>query len=457
MNRAAFCLLLLFPVGTYTSAEPVPEPHTRHDFAAIGAKGTPLNYRRRGKPGAKPPLKDGRLQLLFGRAEHKTSAAFRRTAKGARRTIDASFTLSMKGQNEGVCFALLHTGRFDVKGAAWDPQPPRKTAPELLATPDWAEPNVWDSFAVGFDVRNPKDEDWFNENGNFYGRPEREISLHFAGRELFNRLCPVELNDGTDKHIGIGVAFVTGGAEVTVTVDETAVYERHFVPHLLPYEARVAFGAHGTGEAFLDDVEVKFGVEAGHSPPPLVVPALRKAWVKQGAALHTETVDLLPATVPAERIVLTVTYHGPMARDYWDRNAAVYVWDGEERFELARLITPFMLFAREYRYDIDVTDFSPLLYGQRKLGVMVGSNVARGFLIDATLSYYRKPAGAPSRPAVLAVRNLWNGHARFNQPQKMAEFLAAREIEIPPGATSAAVRFTTTGHGVMEFTKIDRR
>ena len=69
-------------------------------------------------------------------------------------------------------------------------------------------------------MRNPKDEDWFNENGNFYGRPEREVSLHLAGREVFNALCPVEIATGEPVDFRVLVDFVTGGAEVTVSVGD---------------------------------------------------------------------------------------------------------------------------------------------------------------------------------------------------------------------------------------------
>ena len=446
MRAIAFLLLAL----------PAAAQATRNDFSDDSGQ-TPFVFRRRAKTDAKPDLKDGRLQMLFGRSEQKCSAGFERTAEGTFRRIEAKFRATLQGQNEGFGFALLHTGRFGRKGAAWDPQPTRRTPPEALRTPDWAEPNLQDSFAVGFDVKNPKDEDWFNENGNHYGRPEREVSLHFAGREVFNVSCPVEIATGEPIDFRVVVDFVTGGAEVTVSVGEASVYDRRFVPHMLPYESRVAFGAHGTGEAFLDDVRVAYSRPAEPTPAPIVVEAFHRAWVRKGKSTVTQEVDLLPAAVDAERIVMTVTYRGPMQRDYWDRKAAVYAWDDAgTRFEIARVTTPFMLFDTAYAYDIDVTAFAPLLSGKRKMGVMIGSNVARGFLVDVDLTYYRRPADVPAAPAAVKFENLWSGKALFNKKGHVEKFFEEKSVSVPKDAKKAFVRIVVSGHGVMEFTKLGR-
>ena len=451
MRRALAILLLAQAV----QAEEAAPAKTVNDFSG-GEEQTAFVFRQKGKAG-KPTLKDGRAQMLFGRSEHKTSAAFERTAAGESRRIEATFRVSLSGQNEGFSFALLHTGRFDTKGAAWDPQPTRKTPPEALRTPDWAEPNLWDSLAIGFDTWNPKDEDWFNANGNFYGRPEREVSLHWDGREIANTLCPTELATGEPLDVRVEVEFVTGGAEVSVQVGEAKAYDRRFIPHVLPYESRAAFGFHGKGEAFLDDVSVSFEPLPKPMPAPISVEALRKAWAAPGRGLVKREVDLLPESVRTDRIVLTVTYSGPMQRDYWDRGAAVYAWDEEgTRFEICRVTTPFMLWDTTYRYDADVTHFAPLLQGRRTLAVMVGSNVGRGFLVDVSLTYYRRPAGEPPGSRVLMLRNLWTGRAHFNKPDQLKQFFAQQSAPVPTGAKRAFVRICVSGHGIMEFTKLGR-
>ena len=451
--RRALPILLLF--SFVARSEESASTATANDFSGDEGR-TAFVFRRKGKA-ADPSLKDGRMQTLFGRSEHKTSVAFERTASGESRRIEATFRVSLSGQNEGFSFALLHTGRFDTKGAAWDPQPTRKTPPEALRTPDWAEPNLWDSLAIGFDTWSPKDEDWFNANGNFYGRPEREVSLHWDGREIANVLCPTELATGELTDIRVVVEFVTGGAEVTVHVGETRVYERRFIPHVLPYESRAAFGFHGKGEAFLDDVRVGFEALPTPMPAPISVEALRKAWAAPGRGLVKREVDLLPQSVEVDRIVLTVTYSGPMQRDYWDRGAAVYAWDEEgTRFEICRVTTPFMLWDTAYRYDVDVTHLAPLLQGRRTLAIMVGSNVGCGFLVDVSLTYYRRPAGAPRGPEVLKLENLWTGRAHFNKAGHVKEFFAQQSVSVPEGAKRAFVRICVSGHGIMEFTKLGR-
>ena len=87
---------------------------TRNDFSG-GEGQTPFVFRKRAKADAKPVLKDGRLQMLFGRAEQKCSAGFERTVEGPFRRIEAGFRATLSGQNEGFSFALLHTGRFGQK------------------------------------------------------------------------------------------------------------------------------------------------------------------------------------------------------------------------------------------------------------------------------------------------------------------------------------------------------
>jgi hypothetical protein len=451
-------LVLLFVALPALAEETPADARTHNDFS--GKEGqTPFVFRQRGKPGADPVLKEGRLQLLFGRAEQKCSIAFERTAEGARRRIEARFKMALQGQNEGYCLALLHTGRFDTKGAMWDPQPARKTPTEEMRTPDWAEPNLWDSLAIGFDVRNPKSEDWFNEDGNFYDRPQREVSLHWSGREVANRLCEAEIATGEPVAVHVVVEFVVGGAEVTVEVGGKKIYDHHFLPHVMPYECRVGLGAHGTGEAFLDDVEVSFGEAAAPMPAPINVQAIARWWVRRGKGnnLAKGEVELLPNSVAVDRIIMTVVYRGPMHRDYWDRNAAVYAFgDDGTRYEVARIITPFMLWDTEYRYDLDVTHFAPLLFGKRSMAVMVGSAVARGFLVDVHLTYYRRPSDMPVGPEVVSVHNLWSGKALFNKKGQIETFFEARKVKAPEGAKRALVRITVTGHGVMEFTKLGR-
>ena len=67
----------------------------------------------------------------------------------------------------------------------------------------WDEPNAAHAISIGFDVHNPPptamepDEKgrvmgWFDAAGNWYDRPQREISVHANSRERLNVLSDVE-------------------------------------------------------------------------------------------------------------------------------------------------------------------------------------------------------------------------------------------------------------------------
>jgi hypothetical protein len=104
-------------------------------------------------------------------------------------------------------------------------------AEKFVSLPDAAEPNLPNSFAVGIDLSNPKETNPFNANGNIYGRPEREISIHFNGVEIDNRYCPSELRN---QPIWVRLENVTGGSLVSVRAGSTKVYDRFFLRLLNP-------------------------------------------------------------------------------------------------------------------------------------------------------------------------------------------------------------------------------
>lgn len=428
----------------------------REDFAALPDEPS-WSWHRWEKPDATAAIEDGRLQLLFGRSEHESSVAFPRVAAGGHRRIEARFTLAMEGQVEGACFALLPTSRHGLDGPAWNPGPPRRTPEETRRPPSWAEPNLPGTLALGIDLRDPVDEDWFNENGNILDRPQRQLSLHWDGREVANVLSPVELGGGAPVEFELAVDFVTGGAEVSVAVNGESAYDRYFVAHVLPHETRACVAAHGKGVAFLDEVHADWKRPAAHSPVPIVVQAARDAWCKPGDSTRSVLVDLPAVAAEAERIVLTLTYDGGIERDYWDRNATVRILDESgEAHEIARVITPFMRWKRRYRYDVDVTDFAPLLRGTRRMEIFAGANVGDGFAIDADLVFYRRPKDVPALPRTIAIEKLWSGTANFQQVGAVAAFFDERRVRVPRGAKSAFVRIVVTGHGQMEFRPNER-
>ncbi|MFY8051466.1 MAG: hypothetical protein ACOVP2_02515, partial [Armatimonadaceae bacterium] len=63
---------------------------------------------------------------------------------------------------------------------------------------DPVEPNAPGVLRIGIDTSNPRPfgsmrEVWFGPAGNIDDRPQREISLHWNGREVANRFCEEEL------------------------------------------------------------------------------------------------------------------------------------------------------------------------------------------------------------------------------------------------------------------------
>src|SRR5690606_12306432 len=125
---------------------------------------------------------------------------------------------------------------------------------------------------------------------------------------------------------------------------------------------------------------------------------------------YEEEVHLLPTGLEYERVIMTLRLKPMVERDEWDRLGHVWVWDNETRIELARILTPFMLWGTSYEYVCDVTDFGYLLDGRRKMGVDLGANVGKGFVFDLEFSYYRRPRDVAPLPKVHSVQNVWSGN-----------------------------------------------
>ncbi|MCA9490032.1 MAG: ATP-binding cassette domain-containing protein, partial [Myxococcales bacterium] len=115
-------------------------------------------------------------------------------------------------------------------------------------------------------------------------------------------------------------------------------------------------------------------------------------------------------------------------RDEWDRLGHVWVWDNEDRFELARILTPFQLWGETYEYVCDVSDFGHLLDGARKIGVDLGANVGNGFAFDLEFSYYRHDEGVAWLPKVVKVQNVWSGNADFKSEDSLAKTFGKRTV-----------------------------
>ncbi len=404
-----------------------------------------------------PPLvSEGGLQLLTGQKGENNSAAWPVVAPGSYRRIEAELSFRLDPAAHGFSLMLLHSNHFHSSGPAFElykPMPlPGHPKP---AAPHWDEPNLWGSFALAVDTHNPPTDDPFDAAGNVHKRPQREISLHYDGKELANAFCEPMLTGADSVKLQLTIEFVTGGAEVSVDVDGHAVYERHFLPHLLPYEARVALGAWGAdgGTLRIDSLRVHWLRPAAESPPALTVEVVRRGGTRPAGEHAQSSYELLPEGIELERVLLHYRLNPLVKRDEWDRLGWLYVWDGDARYELALILTPFRMWGAVYEYVIDVTDFAWLLQGRRKLDF----GPRRGFVTDVSFTAYRRPADVEPLPRVVGMANVWNGAAHFNNPASVEATFGVRRIPVPAEARGAKLRICVTGHGgTAEFKPLQR-
>ena len=163
---------------------------------------------------------------------HASSIAFDRTITGPQNAVSAHFDLFAGFGADGGAFALLNTANYGTSG-----QGP--------TSPPWEEPNLTNSFAVGFDVYD-----------NIY-----EVSLHWAGAVRAVK----QVYDYRDKGwvpVDVDLQYVPGGAYVYLDIAGRPIYTGEFIAGMTPYEARAAFGARTGGTTMMfqvDNIDVQMG------------------------------------------------------------------------------------------------------------------------------------------------------------------------------------------------------
>ncbi len=315
-------------------------------------------------------------------------------------------------------------------------------APEATApVTDWVEPSASGVLALGFDTDNPPSKNIFNADGNIYNRPQREISLHWNGTEIANRLCPVELKGAqAQSSVKWRVEAVVGGAEITVRVGDTTVYDHYFLP-----EYRLAEGStlRTGGEAVLSSIKTRWSGKGKESAAPTRVTAFDKQVNnKDHHHLIADAVSFPAETKGVGRVVCTLTLAAtPQGLDPWDRAAAVYLYDEKgERFEILRYMTPYR---KGWQWKMDVTDYLPLLTGKKKMEVAC-ETWGEGWLVSVDFDFY--PGELKRVP--YKVLNLWNTTATIGEANKpLDKSIPARTIAIDKATKQARVRMTVTGHG----------
>ncbi|MHC4847175.1 MAG: peptide-N-glycosidase F-related protein [Planctomycetota bacterium] len=383
-----------------------------------------------------PSVDEGTYSLLDKKGTHRQSnaIAFDCAQKGAFESTMLFCKLRVLEGGDGGAFVFLNTAEYGGRGAA----------PFVKS---WVEPNLRRSFAVGIDVHNPKNEEMFGEWGNYRGMPEREISLHWDGREIVKRTAPEEFR-GDWAECQVVVQHVVGGAEVTVRIGSATVYERYFIAGLLPYESRLAIGA-GTRADVATEFDVKEATFVKKGPArkrrvPKHFEIFNHVLTNNSKTAYESTVELPPSSWEFGRVILTLEIHdaGPNW-DEWDRNGEISLFDDEgKKWGIVPFITSYRT---KCHWKVDVTHFRPWLAGKRKFEVRAGTNFYknRGYMMSVALDYYH---GKPELEAY-RVEPVWVGTAKYKSAENhFQDFFADREIAVDETAKAARIFTTTTGH-----------
>ncbi|MBL8086994.1 MAG: hypothetical protein JNM85_02845 [Chthonomonas sp.] len=306
--------------------------------------------------------------------------------------------------------------------------------------PDWVEPNVPGLLGIGFDSLNPKTQDMFNADGNWYGRPEQEVSIHWNGREVANRLSPVAVRSEAGQRYRVRSESVVGGSEVSVWVGESAVFDRFFVPGMKPRLDAWMVGGYQVAEA--TGATTTFGSRPVNLEEPIKVSVFNQEVNNAQRHRFNQMVELPERLRGVGRVVATFRL-GPTAAgiDRWDRLGQIFlVPEKGDRVELLRFITPYR---KGWEWKVDVTDFLPLLTGKTSFEY-VCETWGEGWSVDLDLEFsFGKRAWIPTN-----VQNLWSGVVVLGDPTNPTESQLPT-LNLPRiGANERAeLRWVVTGHG----------
>ncbi len=312
---------------------------------------------------------------------------------------------------------------------------------------DVAEPNVSGGFGVGFDLHNPRERDPFNANGNIYGRPEREVSLHWNGTEIANRLSPVEIRSDKAQETRIKVEWTIGGSLVSVWVGKTAIYDRFLVPKMRPLKSSWNLvGAQG-------DVKLSYG--RGKKEEASQKVRVFDAEINDvNRHRFTKSVQLPEKVDRVGRLVGTLKL-GPTPKgiDPWDRSASLSLKDQNgKRFEVLRCMTPYR---KGWTWQLDLTHLLPLLQGKKELSWDC-ETWGEGWAVTFDLEYFEGRLA----PKPVAVIPLWQNTYEIGTKKPLP---ASQSLDVP-SFKRAQIYTTVSGHGMnpntgnaAEFIKLWRK
>lgn len=343
-------------------------------------------------------------------------------------TWEANFELKLPYKSKGA-------------GIGWFP----KSADTSKVT--WDEPNVPGGLSIGFDSENPPSQDWFNADGNIDNKPQHEVSIHWNGMEIANRLSSVDFRSPYTKNVSVKVRFVTGGAMVDVAIEQTAVFKDYFVPTCLTFDAKLE-GSEVTNSPSITKLTHKESGRALESSPPTTVSIFSSALTDAKSHSQTSLITVPPSLYGKDglfrgRIIARLKLHEPQGGfDPWDRMAAVFVKDQSgKKIEILRYMTPYR---RGHEWFYDVSYLAPLFKGQQNYEVWC-ETYGTGWLVDFDLIYY------PGKVQKVAkrVELLWNEKPEIGNPDNSFEKqMPPTKVTRSEGTKAAELVITATGHGM---------
>ena len=401
-----------------------------------------------------PRIDEGYINLMRGgwASNHNNAVIFPDVIDGAAEVEHFTFEIYITRGAEGMGLALVNTEYVDDDSLSFYAE-------------SYEKPNFEKSFGLGIDIYNPQSSHWFDEFGNFYGREEREISLHWDNKEIFKMQSPIEFrSDGMSSQINkfdLYLKYVIAGALVSVAVNDTTIIDNRFIPEMTQYQKRPVIGA-TTSDLTCNVIIDSFAFKTEGNAPKFHL--LTSNLLFENEIFHAENrrperqITFPINSQQADKVILTIDLGGPEGGVAdWDVTAAIYLVDTDStQFELIRYITPYR---RAYVWKTDITHFLPLFDGTKTIigridtwdTVTEDPAEQKGWKLTAKLDYYIETLSPPLtlNPKPFEVHNLWSGSFEYGDPENpMKDKLKDFELIIPKEAKTGLFRVTVSGHGM---------
>lgn len=338
---------------------------------------------------------------------------------------------------------------------------------EKIDIEDWAEPNLKKTLAFGFDTENlpPKVTNqqnmFFGKGANIYNRPQREVSIHYDGKEYANSLSNIEFRDHVkdSASVKIKIIFVQGGVKVNLFIknlySQQTIYNNFFIPHVKPYQFDV-FSSHKdfmTNFRLIKQVVIK----KKYSTDFFIVQGFDKKKIRweNGITNKKEQIIQFPKTniTRLHRVIFEFEIHSQEKEfwDGWDRLCSFFIQNNKgEKIEIARFITPYNLAGKWF---LDVTDFYLLFKDKKILSTNLQNWFKKKQFLMSTRFYFYLGEEKTNLPKGLIP--LGSKELKIGNPKIPVAKLPNEKIIIKSNFSRVKLKMFITGHGYMEFVPIE--